>query len=67
MSAVAMNRCPSSREPLWSAGVDDHHIASRADGRPRWLIHTMWMPRSCRCYCMSEASTPYDLVRAVPE
>jgi len=29
--------------------------------------HTMWMPRSCRSMCMVAASTPYDVVRAVPE
>ena len=26
-----------------------------------------WMPCSCRCYSMNEASTPYALVRVVPE
>jgi hypothetical protein len=29
-------------------------------------VDTAWMPRSCCCYCMREASTPFDLVRAVP-
>jgi hypothetical protein len=31
------------------------------------LVYTMWMPRSCRSMCMIASSTPYDLVRAVPE
>jgi hypothetical protein len=31
------------------------------------LSDTAWMPRSCRCYSMNEASTPYDLVRVMPE
>ena len=38
-----------------------------AGGAGRRLVYTMWMPRSCRCYCMIASSTPYDLVRAVPE
>ena len=25
-------------------------------------VDTAWMPRSCCCYCMREASTPFDLV-----
>jgi hypothetical protein len=31
------------------------------------ILHTMWMPRSCSSNDMNAASTPYGLVRVVPD
>ena len=42
-------------------------VPMRLAGQARRLVHTMWMPRSCRCMCMIASFTPYVLVRAAPK